>query len=75
MVAAAAADALVHLPGAMKSPPEVGRFWVAKRKFSIVLFQVESSSEFPPGSFQRYVMSPHLEGSGDEVSEPFCWLP
>ena len=71
MVAAATADALVHLPGAVKSPPEVGRFWVVERKgFSIILFQVESSSEFPPGQSQRHVMRPQFEGSREEVSEP-----
>ena len=76
MVAGAAAESLVYLPGAVKSSPEVGRFWVVKRKgFSIVLFQVEASSPFPPGTFQLHMTSSHLGGPGDEVSEPFCWPP
>ena len=55
----------------MESPPEVGKFRVTERVFSTVLFQAELSSVFAPGSFQRYVMSPQLEGLGEEVSEPF----
>ena len=73
MMARAAAD---HLPEALKSSPEVGSFWVVKRKgVSIVLFQVDASGEISLGQSQRPLLGPQVEGSRDEVSKPFSWPP